>query len=74
MSTSTRDSHPSVQNGGPRERKKVRDWLGPNALLIVLLVGSVQPQREFRESRKLVSKYRNICILFKEETKKNISS
>lgn len=30
------------------------DRLGPNALLIILLISSVQQQREFGESKKLV--------------------
>ncbi len=54
------DAHPSVQNGGLRERKKACDSLGPNALLIVLLVSSVQPQREFGKSRKLVCRSRKL--------------
>lgn len=49
-----KDAHPSVQNGKLRERKKAYGWLGPNALLIILLVSSVQRQHEFRESKKLV--------------------
>lgn len=46
------DAHPSVQNGALRERKTACYWLGPNALLIVLLVSSVRPQRERGESRR----------------------
>lgn len=48
------DAHPSVQNGARRERKEERGSLGPNTLLVILLVSLVQPQREFGESRKLV--------------------
>lgn len=40
------DAHPSVQNDGLRVRKKACDWLGPNALLIILPVCSVQQQHE----------------------------
>lgn len=47
------DAHPFVQNGALRERKTACYWLGPNALLIVLLVSSVRPQREFGESRRV---------------------
>lgn len=47
------DAHPFVQNGALRERKTACYWLGPNALLIVLLVSSGRPQREFGESRRV---------------------
>lgn len=54
------DAHPFVQNGALRERKTADYWLGPNALLIVLLVSwrsgrSVSVERagsEFGPSRK----------------------
>lgn len=54
------DAHPFVQNSRPRERNTACYSLGPNALLIVLLVSSVQPQHEFGESRKLVC-HRRTC-------------
>lgn len=34
-----RRKNPSVHNDGLRVRKKACDWLGPNALLIVLVWG-----------------------------------
>lgn len=52
------EAHPFVQNSRPRERNTACYSLGPNALLIVLLVSSVQPQHEFGESRKLVCHHR----------------